>query len=227
MPILSVVIPVYNEEKTVAGIIQRVFAAEVLGWGKEVIVVDDGSTDATASEISMTDKQNLKIISHQKNLGKGAAVRTGIKEATGDAVIIQDADLEYDPNDYQKLLEELARGEKVVYGSRNLGNASRGNFFFFWGGKFLTRVFNLLFGTRLTDVNTGYKLFRLDALKSLRLESSGFEFCEEVTAKTIKAGFRIKEVAISYAPRKFSEGKKICARDGLVGLATILKCRFS
>ncbi|MDP2926826.1 MAG: glycosyltransferase family 2 protein [bacterium] len=228
---LSIIIPVFNEEGTIEEILRRVISALVLDYEKEIIVVDDGSTDSSESKISAfakttADKQNLKTIRHEKNQGKGAAIRSGIKASTGDAIIIQDADLEYDPMDYENLLKAFKAGSPVVYGSRNLGLSGRGYFFYFWGGRFLTRFFNFLFGTNLTDVNTGYKLFRADLLKNLKLKTQRFEFCEEVTAQTIRAGYSIKEVPISYHPRRFSEGKKIRARDGLIGLWTILKCRF-
>jgi len=227
---LSIIIPVFNEEKTIAELLRRVFGVPLFGWKKEVVVVDDGSDDNSKIKIQNAElqlkNQNLIIISHEKNRGKGAAVLTGIKKATGDVIIIQDADLEYDPNDYPALLRAFNQGAPVVYGSRNLKKTGRGYFFCQWGGKILTAFFNLLFGTKLTDINTGYKLFRADIIRGLNLESSGFEFCEEATAKTVRAGYQIKEVAVGYRPRKFSEGKKIRIKDGPIGFWTLLKYRF-
>lgn len=223
---LSVIIPVYNEEKTIELVLQRVSGQEISGWEKEVIVVDDGSTDATASEISSTKFQipNLKIIRHERNQGKGAAVRTGIAAATGDAVIIQDADLEYDPQDWPQLLFALENdpGVVAVFGSRELQKNHRSYFSYVLGVRLLNFMVNFLFATTLTDVYTGYKLFRTDFLKALPLESRGFEIEAELTCRVLKRGGRIKEVAISYSPRSFQEGKKIRGVDGLRGLWTIL-----
>ncbi|MDI6603376.1 MAG: glycosyltransferase family 2 protein [Patescibacteria group bacterium] len=221
---LSIIIPVFNEKETVREIIRLVIAAPILNYEKEIIVIDDGSTDGTEKILkSLKEKNGFLLLQHPKNLGKGAAIKTGLKKVTGDFVLIQDADLEYDPNDYQNLLNALDENSPVVYGSRNLGKGKRGYLFYLLGGRFLTAFLNIMFGSNLTDVNTGYKLFRADIIKNINLESNGFEFCEEVTAKILKSGYPIKEIPIHYYPRKFSEGKKIRFWDGLIGFWTIIK----
>lgn len=225
---LSIIIPVFNEEKTISEILKRVEAVNLDNWEKEIIVVNDGSTDETEKIIEkLLNNKFIVYFKHDKNQGKGAAIKTGLEKATGDFVLIQDADLEYDPNDYQKLLKLIEEGSVVVYGSRNLDkNTQRGYFFYFLGGKLITTFCNLLFGSKLTDINTGYKLFKTEIIKSLNLQSKGFEFCEEVTAKILKRKIPIKEIAISYHPRTFKEGKKIKFKDGLIAILTLLKYRF-
>ena len=224
---LSIIIPVFNEKETIEEILKRVRAALTLHHEKEIIVVDDCSNDGTDKKLKdLKKKFNFILLRHSKNLGKGAAVKTALKEVTGDLVLIQDADLEYDPSDYQDLLKAFNKKTPVVYGSRNLGKAKRGYFFFFLGGRFLTSFFNILFDSNLTDLVTGYKLFRADIIKNINLERNGFEFCEEVTAKVLKSGYSVKEVPIHYYPRKLSEGKKIRFWDGLTAFWTIIKYRF-
>ena len=212
---LSIIIPVYNERETIDEIINRVKNAQVLGYEKEIIIVNDGSTDGTIIK-------DL-FLNHPKNLGKGAAIKTGLGQVTGDLVLIQDADLEYSPDDYVDLLKAYNFQNPVVYGSRNLKRENRGYLFYSFGGKLLTRFFNLLYRTKLTDINTGFKLFRTDIIKGAQLSENGFDFCEEITAKIVKMGYKIKEVPINYYPRKFSEGKKIRFRHGLSGAWTIIK----
>jgi glycosyltransferase involved in cell wall biosynthesis len=224
---LSIIIPVFNEIRTIEEIIKRASLAPTKDYEKEIIVVDDGSNDGTEKILKgLKDKFNLILLNHIRNFGKGAAIKTGLERVSGKAVIIQDADLEYNPNDYQKLLEVFEQEFPVIYGSRNLGGAKRGYFLYFWGGKFLTAFFNFLFGSNLSDINTGYKLFRTDIIKNLHLESKGFGFCEEVTAKILKFGYSIKEVPIHYEPRKFFEGKKINFWDGVIGFWTIIRYRI-
>jgi len=224
---LSIIIPVYNERSTIEEILKRVLEARSFGWEKEIIVVDDGSRDGTREVLAgLKEKFSLTLIFHEKNRGKGGAIKTGLQKTTGDAVIIQDADLEYDPNDYEDMLKEFSPETPIVYGSRNLGKGGRGNFFFYWGGRSIAAFLNLLFGSKITDVNTCYKLFGADVMKKIKLEGDGFEFCEEVTVKVLKLGYPIKEVAIHYYPRPFSEGKKIKWWDGLVAYWTILKYRI-
>ena len=225
---ISIIIPVYNEQDTVEEVVRRVNGS-LEKFEKEVIVVDDGSRDRTGIILDTLRHQNqIKLIRHSTNRGKGEAIKSALREATGEITIIQDADLEYVPSDLPLLIRTLVEGSlTVVYGSRNLmaGNR-RGYRPFLWGGKLLSLVASILFNQKLTDINTGYKVFRTDFLRSLNLTSSGFEFCEEVTAKALNRGVKIKEVPINYFPRKFSEGKKIRALDGLIALTTLLKHRF-
>lgn len=224
---LSIIIPVFNEENTIKEIIRRVGNAP-LSIEKEIIVVNDGSRDNTANILrSLKGLFNFTFLEHQKNLGKGAAIKTGLGAASGDFVIIQDADLEYDPEDYTKLIIPLLQGKtEVVYGSRILGKNKRGSWSFFWGGKFLTFLSNLLYGLKITDESTCYKAFKKDLLVSLNLESNGFEFCPEVTAKIGKRKIKIYEVPISYSARSKGEGKKIKWKDGFIAIRTLIKYKF-
>ena len=220
---ISVIIPAYNEAKTLAEIIRRVQAA---AKDHEIIVVDDGSTDDSAAVLAGLKADSLRVIRHPKNLGKGAAIGSGIAQAQGDVILIQDADLEYDPADYPKLLEPFARGADVVYGNRRHDRYPISYRRYQWGGIVLSVITNLLFGSNLHDEPTGYKLFRREVLQKIPLSGTGFEFCPEVTAKVLKAGYRIVEVPIAYHPRSLEEGKKIRWRDGLIAIWTLLKIRF-
>lgn len=224
MPKLSIIIPVYNEKSTLPEILDKIEKIP-LPWEKEIILIDDLSTDGTRDIIKGLSGNYLKLF-QEKNSGKGAAIQSGLKLATGDYVIIQDADLEYDPNDYLKIISALDAEHPVVYGSRNLAANPRFSAAFYYGGRLVTLVANILFGSHLTDVNTCYKLVPTALLRSLDLEQARFSFCEEVTAKLLRQGVKIKEVPISYFPRKIEEGKKIRLSDGIRALATLIKYRF-
>lgn len=222
----SIIIPVFNEEKTIREVLQRVKQAPVLDYEKEIVIVDDGSIDGTGEILENLKREfNFVFLKHDKNAGKGAALQTGIKAASGDFILIQDADLEYDPNDYQILLRALDN-HSVVFGSRNLTPERSGYWHFVLGVKILTGLVNFLFKARLTDVYTCYKLFPAPLIKSIHLESNGFEIEAEITVKILKRAVSIKEVPIHYYPRKFKEGKKIRFYDGLLGLWTIIKYRL-
>lgn len=224
---LSVIIPVYNEAATLEEIITRVRAT---GLVDEIVVVDDGSTDSTPAILTRLEQAGrppLRILRHQQNRGKGAAMRTGLAAVTGDLVLVQDADLEYDPADYPALLAPFADpAVQVVYGSRNLRRNPKSSFAFYWGGRLLSWVANWLYGSHITDEATGYKLIKTGLLRSIGLETDGFEFCPEVTAKLLQRGIEIYEVPISYRPRSWAEGKKIQWFDGLVAIWTLVKYRF-
>jgi len=222
----SVVIPCFNERQTVLELIDRVQAAPV---DKEVIVVDDCSTDGTRALLEQRAQQRGDIILHlrARNGGKGAAVQDGLKRASGDVVIIQDADLEYDPADYPLLLRPIQTGKsKVVYGSRFIGEHKAMYFWHSLGNQFLTLLCNVLFDTTLTDMETCYKVFTIDIARQLRLREPGWGFDPEITARMLKMGNRIYEVPISYAGREFNEGKKISWQDGFVVLLTLVRYRF-
>jgi len=232
LPSLSVIIPVYNEEKTVLPLLGKLISADIRAQ-LEIIIIDDGSTDGTGEllEQNTSYERLMKLITlrHETNLGKGAAIRSGLKLATGDFTVIQDADLEYEPGDIQRLLNYLEHSDSpVVYGSRRLGNNSfhHAGAFFYYGGLLLNHLTNLLYRQRLTDEATCYKMFRTKFLKSLPLISQHFEFCPEVTAIVSKRGFQIPEIPISYHPRSIKDGKKIRLRDGLKAITTLIKYKL-
>jgi len=230
---LSVIIPVYNEEETIAEIVRRI---KTVNLEKEIIIVEDGSTDKTREILKEILKQKdssdeIKLVSRLQKSGKGEAIRTGLKYVSGDIVIIQDADLEYNPIDYHRLIKPIAEGEVlVVYGSRVLGKNpkpdSPSGWFFYLGGRSLSVLTNLLYRTEITDEPTCYKVFKTTLLRSLNLKCKGFEFCPEVTAKIAKRGIEIKEIPICTTSRTLKEGKKIRLRDWFVAVWTLTKYRF-
>ena len=240
---LSVVMPVYNEINTIAEIVRRVRSVHLnvpAGYGArngsvvkfelELVIVDDESTDGTREVLrAMENDPGTIILLHEQNQGKGGAVRTGLHHATGDVLVIQDADLEYDPRDYLALLQPIIEGRsKVVYGSRFRGGPTKTMFFWHMlGNRFLTLVTNVLYNTILSDMETGYKVFTRDVAEQLDLRASGWGFDPEITAQILKRGYRIYEVPISYTGREFEEGKKISWRDGLTVLWTLLRCRLT
>lgn len=223
---ISVVIPVYNEIHTIREILHRVQATGLVG---EIVVVDDGSTDGTRDVLKELDALGpVRVTFHERNQGKGAAVCTGFQKVTGDVIIIQDADLEYDPREYQNLLKPIQEGlADVVYGSRFLGGPRRPTMFWHMvANKMLTFMTNVLYNNILTDMETGYKVFRTQVVRDMTIHARRFDFEPEFTAKVLKRNVRIFEVPISFNPRDYSEGKKIKMRDAFVAVWTLLKYRF-
>lgn len=224
---ISIIIPVYNEVNVLPMVLDRVMKAALpAGCEKEIVIVDDGSTDGTSEVLDRY--QGLVMIHHSvENFGKGAAIRIGIRKATGDIVLIQDGDLEYDPNDYLAVLQPLVDGEAaVVYGSRFKGNLQGMKFANWVANQILTLTANVLYQCRLTDEATAYKAFRMDVLRAMRLRCLRFEFCPEVTAKARRLGYAIHEVPIRYNARGILEGKKIRWQDGFHAMWTLVKYRF-
>lgn len=223
---LSVIIPIYNEVESIREIIRRVKATK-LAW--EIVLVDDGSIDGTRDLLKEMDgKDNVRVVLHEKNQGKGAAVRTGFEAAKGDVLLIQDADLEYDPRDYPALLKPLEEGvADVVYGSRFLGGPRRVIMFWHMVANFLlTFMTNILYNTILSDMETGYKVFRRHVIDDMPLHAKRFDFEPEFTAKILKRKYRIFEVPITFNPRDYSQGKKIKLKDAFEAVWTLLKYRF-
>lgn len=226
---LSVIIPAFNERATISQIVERVLASPLV---RQVVVVDDGSTDGTTDILRQQIQSrwdSVVVCYHDRNRGKGAAVRTALPHCEGDCILIQDADLEYDPADYPKLMEPLLDGRAdVVYGSRFLGGGPH-RVHLFWhrvGNAILTTLSNMLTNLNLTDMEVCYKVFRADILRAIKLRCDRFDFEPEVTARIAQMKCRIYEVPVSYSGRDYSEGKKIRWTDGLIALWTILKCRF-
>ena len=229
-PKLSIIIPAYNEEKNILKVINRVKRVKLKNITKEIIIIDDFSTDNTRKILSELKDSSLKIFFHQKNQGKGAAIRTALKHTTGDIILIQDADLEYNPEEYLKLLKPIIENQtKVVYGSRleaikqNLKNMYKLHYL---GNMFLTVMTNILYSTKITDMETGYKVFRKEVVENMKLKAKRFDFEPEITAKILKKGYKIKEVPINFVGRTFKEGKKITWKDGIKALLYLIKYRF-
>jgi glycosyltransferase involved in cell wall biosynthesis len=221
---LSVIIPVYNEKETILKILDKVQKVPI---EKEIIIIDDGSNDGTTEILKNIKDKNIKTIFKKVNEGKGSAIREGLKYVSGNVIVIQDADLEYDPNDWLKMLKVMEeKNADVVFGSRILGKCKKSSFAFYYGGKFITFLTNILYGTKLTDVPTCYKMFKKDVIKNINLKCKRFEFCQEFTVKVRKLGYQIYEVPISYNPRSIREGKKIRWKDGFIAIWTLIKYRF-
>lgn len=224
MPLLSVIVPVYNEAKTIRQILERINSVNI---DKEIIVIDDGSFDGTEKILREIKYNNLKIIHHSSNRGKGAAFLTCLSQAQGEFIIIQDADLEYDPNDYLKLIEAIKEDNTdIVLGAR-FKEGYHGLLIHSLGNRLLTGLLNFLFNLKLNDCFTCYKLFRKDTINILNLKEQSFTIETEIVAKAAKKGLRIVEIPISYSPRAYSEGKKIRCRDGIRAIKSIIKYRFS
>ncbi|MGH9867208.1 MAG: glycosyltransferase family 2 protein [Candidatus Polarisedimenticolia bacterium] len=225
---LTVLIPVYNEASTIADIVTRVRSIAAPGRSLEIIVVDDGSNDGTAGALERLAGPDLMVVRQPDNRGKGAALRAGLVRATGDVVVVQDADLEYDPSDIPAVIEPIvSQGAPVVYGSRILGRNPHSYLRYYYGGRAVTWAFNALYGGRLTDLTTCYKAFRRETLQGLPLTCTGFEFCPEVTALLALRRIPIREVPIGYRPRSLEQGKKIRWTDGIRALATLARLRLA
>ena len=224
---LSVIVPVYNERNTVAEVIRRIRAVDI-PLSVDIVVVNDGSSDGTDKVLAALEDSTVKVLHHGQNQGKGAAIRTGLAETRGDLVLIQDADLEYDPNDWPKLLDPILRGKaRVVYGSRFTGERMNMLPSHWIGNRILSLVTNVLYSSTLSDMETCYKLFDRRVISGITIESNRFDFEPEITAKILRRGHRIYEVPISYAGREIDEGKKITWRDGFGALKALVKYRFS
>lgn len=219
---ISIIIPVYNEAKTIEEVIKRV---ESVNIDKEIIAVDDGSTDGSLDILTgMANERRIKLIKHNKNFGKGAAIKSGLKAATGDIIIVQDADLETNPQDYYELIKPIVNGEtKAVFGFRTIRKPAS---IYWWGGKLVSFITWFLYGGSVKDVNNGYKVMTRNLWQSLNLQSNRFQICEEITAKLLKRKEKIIQAPTKYFPRTKKQGKKLGFKDGLVSIWTLLKFRF-
>ena len=224
---LSVLVPVYNERSTIGEVIRRIRSVDV-PLEVEIVVVNDGSSDGTDKVLATLEDSTVRVFNLAKNQGKGAALRTGLEAATGDLIIIQDADLEYDPEDWIKLLDPIMKNKAfVVYGSRFTGERKNMLLLHWIGNRFLSLVTNVLYATTLSDMETCYKCFDRRVIEPVHIVSNRFDFEPEITAKVLRQGFRIYEVPISYAGREFDEGKKITWKDGFAALTALIKFRFT
>jgi len=227
---LSILIPTYNEEKTILDVINKVKKVKLSNITKEIIIVDDFSTDKTKEILSDLKDNSIKIFFHQKNQGKGAAIRTGLKHTTGDIILIQDADLEYNPEEYPKLLKPIIENKtKVVYGTRMPYITSHLKDMYLphvFGNWFLTFITNIFYNSKITDMETGFKIFKKEVTKNMKLRAKKFDFEPEITAKILKKGYKIYEVPITFKARTFNEGKKITWRDGIKAIYYLIKYRF-
>jgi glycosyltransferase involved in cell wall biosynthesis len=224
--LLSIIVPVFNERTTLSEILRRMRAVD-LPMDREIIVVDDGSSDGSEKVLAALEDSTVRVLHHSGNKGKGAAIRTGLGVVRGDLVLIQDADLEYDPEDWPKLLHPILRGRAlVVYGSRFTGERKNMLFWHWIGNRFLSLVTNVLYNTTISDMETCYKLFDRTVFEGITITSDRFDFEPEITAKVLRRGYRIYEVPISYNGREFDEGKKITWKDGIGALKTLVKYRF-
>jgi len=220
--IISVIIPVFNEAKTLEEVIKKV---EGLNIEKEIIAVDDGSTDGSLDVLTkLANEERVKLVKHEKNCGKGAAIKSGLKQASGDIVIVQDADLETDPQDYYRLIKPIENGEtRAVFGYRT---AKKPASVYWWGGKTISLITRFLFGGDIKDVNNGYKVMTRDLWNSLNLKSDRFQICEEITVKLLKRKEKIIQIPTQYFPRTKKQGKKLGFKDGIVSLWTLVKYRL-
>jgi len=223
MPLLSVIVPVYNEAKTIKQILEKINSVNI---DKEIIAVDDGSSDGTSQILGGINYNNLKVIHHTRNRGKGAAVLTGLTHAEGEFIIIQDADLEYDPKDYFKLMEAIKKNNADLALGARFTKGYKGLFIHKLGNKFLTTLLNLLFNTNFNDCFTCYKLLRRNAINTLNLKAQGFDIEIEIITKALKKNLRVAETNVTYCPRSYTEGKKIRYKDGLRAALSIFKYRF-
>ncbi|MGA8371317.1 MAG: glycosyltransferase family 2 protein [Acidimicrobiales bacterium] len=224
---LTVIVPVFNERSTVGEIIRRIRAVDI-PLTVDVIAVDDGSSDGSDKVLAAVEDSTVRVLSHPVNRGKGAAIRSALKVARGDLILIQDADLEYDPEDWPRMLDPILRGKaRVVYGSRFTGERKNMLPLHWIGNRFLSLVTNVLYSSTLSDMETCYKLFDRQAIAGITVQSDRFDFEPEITAKVLRRGFRIYEVPISYAGRESTEGKKITWRDGIGALKALVKYRFT
>ncbi len=224
---LSILVPAFNEIASIEEILKRINAVS-LPIDREIIIVDDGSTDGTRDFLTGLSDDHIKVYFHERNQGKGRAIRTALEHTTGDIIIVQDADLEYDPQDYNALIEPILNNQaSVVYGNRRGHNSMTKSYArYYWGGRLVTAVTNILFNTKIHDEPVCYKVFKKEVLDKITLRCTQFEFCPEVTAKVSKLGYRIHEVPIQYYPRHFDTGKKITWKDGLEAVWVLVKYRF-